>query len=221
MSMSDQEAQIVNAERTLQKAKEVIRWAGKFFEGQANMNAASHLSQNVMFPPIYSALESTMRGIDLYFKTFPANDELEDGSGKESNLVEHARRELAILNNGELFDEQILRMLRIFGEMGHSGGSAGYTIPMIGALLSFENLSQLTNDPAEWNLVEMGDHDCWQSSRRSDAFTYDPEFRKYYVLGDHGALSAADFKAYESEDRDDEMFDLFNTIEKTAQENKS
>lgn len=110
-----------------------------------------------------------------------------------SNLVDHAKRELALAGNGEEFDEKVVKMVEVFASMGHSGGSAFATIELLTRLLEFKPLTELSDNPAEWNLVEMGDDKCWQSARRSDAFTYDPEFKHYYTLDEHGSLGKNTF----------------------------
>ena len=70
---------------------------------------------------------------------------------EESNLVQHARRELALLGNGPEMNDHILEMIKIFSGAGHSGYSGFYAIGVITKLLNFENLTDLTDDPDEWH----------------------------------------------------------------------
>lgn len=97
-----------------------------------------------------------------------------------SNLVEHAKRELARLDNDEEFNQTIINAVTAFAEYGHSGGSASYAIPILNDLLQFKALTPLTNDPSEWNEVGEG---VWQSSRNSEAFSTD-EGKSYYLVSE-------------------------------------
>lgn len=92
-----------------------------------------------------------------------------------SNLVDHAKRELALLHPGESADELqkliedfVVETVQKFSEMGHSGSSAAYTTGVLTRLLEFRNLRGLTNDPNEW--IEVGDG-LWQNVRNSEAFS--------------------------------------------------
>lgn len=104
---------------------------------------------------------------------------------QQSNLVDHAKRELNLLGEEPETVEGYIKVIRAFSDMGHSGGSASVAIPVINELLQFHNLRSLTDDPREWNQVEMGDEPCWQSNRRSEAFSYDGG-KTYYLLSEGG-----------------------------------
>lgn len=103
----------------------------------------------------------------------------------QSNLVDHARRELELIGEEPETIEGYLNVVQAFANMGHSGGSASVAIPVINRLLKFLNLKPLTNNPNEWQQVEMGDEPCWQSRRRSEAFSYD-HGKTYYLLSEGG-----------------------------------
>lgn len=96
------------------------------------------------------------------------------------SLVEHAKRELARLNNDEQFNQCIIRAVEAFASYGHSGGSASYAIPLLNDLLQFKPLTELTDDPKEWMLV--GDS-MWQSTRYAAAFSRDHGLTYYVVEG--------------------------------------
>lgn len=109
-----------------------------------------------------------------------------------SNLVDHARKELELIygtgpSDGE-FDTVggVLKVMQAFADMGHSGGSAMVVIPWINALLQFQNLTPLTNDPAEW--TEVFGNEMYQSTRRSDAFCEDGG-KTYYLLDEKRKLN--------------------------------
>lgn len=111
----------------------------------------------------------------------------------DGNLVEHARRELALVGNDEDFDKAIIGAVRAFASYGHSGGSAEVGIHILNDLLQFRALSPLTDDPTEWNRCEV---DCWQSTRQNDAFSKDGG-KTYYLLSD-GSDSTQQNKMYTS-----------------------
>lgn len=86
------------------------------------------------------------------------------------SLVEHAKKELALLNNDADFNECIINAVEAFAAYGHSEGSAVVGIHILNELLQFRNLSPLNNDPDEWTLVAK---DLWQSKRNPAAFSTD------------------------------------------------
>lgn len=98
------------------------------------------------------------------------------------SLVEHAKRELALLNNDEAFNDCIIKAITEFAKYGHSGGSAYVAIPILNDLLQFKNLTPLTNNRDEW--MEVGSN-MWQSRRCSEAFSIDRGVT-YYLLSEGG-----------------------------------
>jgi len=96
-----------------------------------------------------------------------------------SNLIEHARRELALVETGPDGDralaDSILKAVEGFDSYsGHSGGSASVATEWLNRLLQFKNLSPLTNDPNEWmNVCEQSGYEMWQSNRCPEAFSHD------------------------------------------------
>ena len=71
-------------------------------------------------------------------------------------LLEHAQKEIDILkkNHGQDFVESyynnILKIIKIFSEEGHSGTSAQLATKIIYALLQFKPLSPIENRPQDW-----------------------------------------------------------------------
>lgn len=102
-----------------------------------------------------------------------------------SNLVEHAKRELELIGEDPYTIAEYLKMVQIFADMGHSGGSASVFIPTLNALLQFRNLTALTNDPKEWNKVQ---DNVWQSVRNPEAFS-DDGGETYYLLSEGGSFN--------------------------------
>lgn len=95
-----------------------------------------------------------------------------------SNLVNHAKRELALLGYKlpEEYEEgdpdkwicdNILELIEVFSQQGHSGTSASYTIGMFFKLASFEPIKPLTGEDSEWEKI---DFQTWQNKRCSRVF---------------------------------------------------
>ena len=97
-----------------------------------------------------------------------------------SNLVVHAKRELEIIGEDPAVIQSYLDIIRVFRAQGHSGFSASVFVPTIYKLLSFENLSPITNEPIEWMQV---DEDYWQSTRNCRFFSKDGG-ESYYDVND-------------------------------------
>lgn len=104
-----------------------------------------------------------------------------------SNLVEHARVELELINEEPETVEGYLRIVQAFSDMGHSGGSASVGIPVLMLLLQFKNLLPLTDNPDEWFFHDMqcygSSEVLWQNKRNSEAFSYDGG-KTYYLLSE-------------------------------------
>ena len=94
-----------------------------------------------------------------------------------SNLIDHARQELAILGyNGDLPEDDpnrwmydsVMGLVEVFANQGHSGMSAPYAIDLTMKLLQYENVTEVTNDPQWW--VEVGEG-MWQCKRNPKFFS--------------------------------------------------
>ena len=93
------------------------------------------------------------------------------------SLVDHAKAEFRAAGwcdeNGKFNDEmqhfmcdQVLELLTIFGEHGHSGSSAPYAIDLFTKLAKFEPIVPLTGEDWEWS--DTGH--CYQNKRASHVF---------------------------------------------------
>ncbi len=103
------------------------------------------------------------------------------------NLVDHAKRELALAGNDETFDNSIIKAVEGFASYGHSGGSASVGIQLLSELLQFKNLTPLTDNPDEWQHIS---EDVWkggvyQNRRNGEAFSNDGG-KTYYLLSEGG-----------------------------------
>lgn len=92
-----------------------------------------------------------------------------------SNLVDHARRELALIGEDDWLTEGLCKVIAAFAEMGHSGFSAEHSTVVLEKLLRYQPLSPITDDPAEWmdRAQEMGGEPFWQNIRDSRAMSRD------------------------------------------------
>lgn len=96
---------------------------------------------------------------------------------EDSNMINHAKRELEIIGEDPEIVEMYLNVVRAFNTFEHSGGSASVAIPVIQRLLSFQNLSDLTDNPDEW--IHHGEDvwgesgGIWQNIRNGEAFSND------------------------------------------------
>ena len=126
-------------------------------------------------------------------------DESVDALVEDSNLVQHAKRELELIGEEDWIVNGYLKMIRTFASMGHSGGSASVFIPTLNALLSYNNLTPLTDSPEEWMQVsDTSEGACWQSRRNPEAFS-DDGGKTYYLLSEGGRMGNPENVLHESE----------------------
>lgn len=109
-------------------------------------------------------------------------------TAQESELVAHARRELATIGESKELTEGYLEVVRAFEKMELDGGAASIGIAVLTSILQFQNLSPLTDNPDEW--IQHAD-DTWQNTRNGEAFSTDGG-RTYTLLSErsHGLNSA-------------------------------
>lgn len=117
-----------------------------------------------------------------------------------SKLVDHARRELILsgqYREDPVFAQSILNAVKAFASYhGHSGMSADIARDMLHTLLNYENLSPLTDNPAEWiDRSEESGYPLWQNNRNSRAFSTDNG--KTYMLV---SADKHDSRSYHSEE---------------------
>jgi hypothetical protein len=145
-------------------------------------------TDGVTFPRLVKKAKELFRDEDdvrIHAAIKDAADEiyhiLTSGKERQSNLLDHAKRELSYLNNDEDFNDSIISSIREFTKYGHSGGSASVAIEMIHDLLRWKNLTPLTDNPDEWNKIS--NEDTWQSRRNPEAFSNDGG-HTYYLLSE-------------------------------------
>jgi len=101
-----------------------------------------------------------------------------------TRLIEHALKEFEIAGwmneNGEFLDSMqndicnnILELLKVFSDQGHSGGSAYYCLDIFSKLGRFQNLTPLTGNDDEWNCINderTNNVPIYQNKRSSHVF---------------------------------------------------
>jgi hypothetical protein len=92
------------------------------------------------------------------------------------SILDTAKVELEILNHGidesavesnKWMRNNILELLEVFAQQGHSGTSAPYCVELFKTLALHKVLTPLTGEDGEWN--EVAD-DTWQNTRCSRVF---------------------------------------------------
>lgn len=93
------------------------------------------------------------------------------------SMVEYAKSELARIGKDEkgmqdAINKNILEIVEIFSNQGHSGFSAGYALNVLERLLRYKPLTPLTGEPDEWNEVHprMEGITTYQNKRCSSVF---------------------------------------------------
>lgn len=99
------------------------------------------------------------------------------------NLIEHAEHEMRRAglydddaDYGGMIPEHIMKIVKIFSDEGHSGGSAALSTQILMRLLRFKTLSPLTDDADEWMQLSpnMGfEKETWQNKRDGSCFSED------------------------------------------------
>lgn len=105
-----------------------------------------------------------------------------------SNLIEHAKRELALLRGDstepdpmqDMMEKHILSMVEEFSKEGHSGFSASYAISILNRLLQFRPVTPLTGEDHEWNDVRDG---LLQNNRCIAVFKSTKTGEAFYIEG--------------------------------------
>lgn len=106
---------------------------------------------------------------------------------EESNLITHAKRELALIGEEPETVAGYLKVIEAWGDMGHSGGSASIGISVLFRLFQQKNLKPLTDNPDEWIIHRKGNfgakRDYCQNKRNPEAFS-DDGGKTYYLLSE-------------------------------------
>lgn len=82
----------------------------------------------------------------------------------------------------ELLCTQVLELLDLFSEHGHSGSTAPYAIKLFTKLAKFEPISPLTGEDWEWTKLDYDNDVTYQNKRHSSVFK-DADGRAYDIDG--------------------------------------
>lgn len=106
-----------------------------------------------------------------------------------SNLTTHAETELrragfydADSDYGGMVPGAVMELMTTFANQGHSGSSAHLVVSLFSKLALFELLGPLTNNPEEWQKIDLGN--SWESRRKPSCFS-DDGGKTYYDLDEH------------------------------------
>lgn len=112
--------------------------------------------------------------------------------GKIMTLIDHAKRELDLIvkqcedeeaaKMQEAINKDIMNIVEMFGNQGHSGFSASYAIKIITKLLNYDFITPLTGEDDEWMEVTDG---VYQNKRQGRIFKQADRFdgKPYYIDG--------------------------------------
>lgn len=105
---------------------------------------------------------------------------IEEVKEEKSNLVTFAENELNILiekcedeetkGMQKLISNDILQIVEVFSQQGHSGFSANYAINLINKLLRYEPISPLIGADDEWTKLDYDKDTKYQNKRCSHVF---------------------------------------------------
>lgn len=94
-----------------------------------------------------------------------------------SSIIEYAKSELDRIGKDEegmqaAINQDILQVVDVFANQGHSGFSAGYALNILERLLRFKPLKELTGEDDEWNDVSTDKNGVttYQNKRCSSVF---------------------------------------------------
>jgi hypothetical protein len=108
------------------------------------------------------------------------------------SLVEHARRELALIGEDSDVADWMVSVVERYASYGHSGGSHSVRLPLLVALLNFEPLAPLTSSPDEWtDRSAMSGYPLWQSVRNPKAMSQDGG-KTYWLVDEREAAGSAE-----------------------------
>ena len=90
-----------------------------------------------------------------------------------SNLLTHAKEELRRLRDPadgpdemqDAIEANVLKIVEVFAEAGHSGSSAPYTLGILQKVLAFEPVTPLTGEDDEWVIHDHDDR-CYAQNKR-------------------------------------------------------
>ena len=101
------------------------------------------------------------------------------------SLISHAEKEMQLAwpdaePMQDMVKANVLELLKVFTEQGHSGMSAPYVLGVFTKLARFEPLSPLTGEASEWTEASKG---IFQNNRCSEVFKNGKDGEPYWISG--------------------------------------
>lgn len=97
-------------------------------------------------------------------------------------LGEHAQSELELIGAPDEIKFPVIDMVGTYADLTDEDQPVAREY--LEKLLSFGPLSSLTNNPAQWSALQMGDATVWQSTRWPDAWSKDPNHNTYFLISE-------------------------------------
>lgn len=100
-------------------------------------------------------------------------------------LIAHAMKEMELAwpeseEMQGMVKANVLELMEVFANQGHSGSSAPYVLNVFHKLAMFETISPLTGEDSEWNLCGGG---VYQNNRCGEVFKDGAKGEAYWISG--------------------------------------
>jgi len=102
-------------------------------------------------------------------------------------IVDHAKREFEALGwpgdceMQKVICDNVIEILEVFANQGHSGSSAPYVMGLVNDLGMYKTITPLTGEDDEWTHHEDGD--TYQNKRCSAVFKHGKKGTAYWIYG--------------------------------------
>lgn len=108
-------------------------------------------------------------------------------------LGDHAIAELTRIGAPDVIKTPLVTIVGTFADVSDPETNWPVMRQYLDKLLRMEPLSQLTNDPADWEslFTETGSSQLWRSTRSPGAYTHDATFATYFLLSEVNGSSPA------------------------------
>lgn len=122
----------------------------------------------------------------------------------QSRLVAHAQHEFSLLPKPvneadadlqQFLQDGVLDLLFVLSQQGHSGGTMDDMLSLFNRLANFDNLSPITDNPADWvDMSEVASKPFWQNKRNSKLMSEDGG-KSYFDVNEGNQGEPRNFKA--------------------------
>jgi len=94
------------------------------------------------------------------------------------SLIDHAKRELKLLDVDDAMMKDVLELIEVFSRQGHSGGSACQCASLFEKLVNYEILTPINCSNDEFNEIDDG---VYQNKRCISVFKDGKDGKPYYI----------------------------------------